>query len=902
MRRLWLRFANLFRGRHAEREMSREIEAHLALLREDFERRGMSSEEAGRAARRAFIAHAGGGIEQAKELHREARSFLWMEQGLKDLAYGWANLRRNPGFTVTAVIALALGIGVNATIFGIYNAVALKPLPVADPSRVVRIKRWFAERPPGNVQYDFAYAEYQYLCDHSSVFSAVVAADPEITAKVEIEGSVVRAIGYAVSANYFSDLGVRPQIGRGFLPDEDRVPGASPVVVLDYRFWQREFDGAASVLGRSIKLNGMDYTIVGVTPREFTGTESLPFASDFYAPLSMMDQLDPTFGPASDGGWRQQWRDSSDHPGLELLARLKPGISRASAQTETDLLLRRYLAGYQETDRTTSVTLDRTAYLGYTVDSYPQAAAFLAVVGLVLLVACANVANMQLARGIARQREFGIRLALGASRGRLIRQLLAESLLLGLLGAAGGALLSLWAGRLLWVSLSGLFQGFHVRMIELDLTPDAHVLVYALSLCLLAAVLSGLAPALQSTQTAPGTFIKAGSGTRRSRLRDVLVGIQVTVSVVLVVFGFAMAGALLNSRSSELGFDARDTYSLVYGGGQKTQALWERLETLPELSSVAIGAQSGASIGAIPLNGRAMLPMLVGKRNAKVLATHASDRYLETLGVRMLLGRSFTRQEARQKAPVAVISASTGRHFWPGEDPLGKHFSLDLDNNNKLTDFEVVGVAGDARFANVTEADESHVYLPLADGHAGGIVFRIRGDRGRALAAVRSAAGSVDRSLLPSLDMVSLEEGFVALQRGLYRVATSMAGVMTLLSLALAGVGIYGVMAFLVSQQTREIGIRVALGARSRLIVKNILRQGLRPVLIGMAIGFALGAAANVIERATEPFPDTLARTIFGDWSIYGGLAMMLGIAVLASVIPARRALRVDPAVTLRHE
>jgi len=375
----------------------------------------------------------------------------------------------------------------------------------------------------------------------------------------------------------------------------------------------------------------------------------------------------------------------------------------------------------------------------------------------------------------------------------------------------------------------------------------------------------------------------------------VLVGIQVTVSVVLLVFGFAMAGQVAESRVSDLGFEARDTYSMLYSGRDQTQAIWDQLETLPEIGAVAIGAQSGASSGATPLNGSAMAPMAVGGRRAKTLVTHGSDRYLETMGVRMVRGRSFTRQEARGKAPAAVISESTARHFWPGADPLGRHFSLDLNDDNKLTDFEVVGVAGDARFANITAVDQSHVYVPLADAHAGGIVFRIRGDRGRALAAARSAVERVDPSLLPGLDMVSLEEGSVAMQRGFNRVSASMAGIMTLLSLTLAGVGIYGVMAFLVSQQTREIGIRVALGATAPRIVRNILMQGLRPVLVGLATGLALGVAANVIARASEPFPDTLARTIFGDWSIYGGLAIMLAIA-------AMRALRVDPAVALRHE
>ena len=306
--------------------------------------------------------------------------------------------------------------------------------------------------------------------------------------------------------------------------------------------------------------------------------------------------------------------------------------------------------------------------------------------------------------------------------------------------------------------------------------------------------------------------------------------------------------------------------------------------------------------GSVPLNVTHTLPITAGTLNAEAVATDGSDGYLETLGMRLLRGRSFTREEAKQAAHVAVISESTGGHLWPREDPLGKHFGLDLKSQNKFTDFEVIGVANDARFADITEIDELHVYLPsLETPEGGGLLIRIRGDRGRALAAVRSAVQSFDPGWLPGMDMFGLEDSVVAFWRGLVRVEALFAWVIAMASLAMAGVGIYGVMAFLVSQRTREIGIRVALGATSRLIIKTILVQGLRPVLAGLAIGFGLGAAVNVMERARDPFPDPLARTIFGDWSIYGGLALMLAIAVLASVIPARRALRVDPAVALRH-
>jgi predicted permease len=886
MRRLFLRFTNLFRRGRAEREMSREIEAHLALLQEEFERQGMSVEEANLAARRAY-----GGVEQTKELHREARSFLWVEQFFKDLRYGWSNLRRSPGFTLTAAIALTLGIGVNATVFGLYDAVAMKQLPVADPSHVVRVKRWFADRPAED---HFAFPEYEYLRDYSTALSAVIAEKSQITVLAEVGSAQQRVSGYAVSANYFSDLGVKLRLGRGFLPDEDRVPNANPVIVLDYRFWQSQFSSALDVIGRTLKLNGLEYTIVGVAPREFTGTDAFPVATAFWAPLSMVGRL-TTFSP--------DWRKSTSEKKLQLLVRLKEGVSMPQAQAETTLRLRQYLAGLPEPVRNTGVILRRASFLD--VADSPEFAglgwALLIVVCLVLLVACANVANMLLARGAGRQREIGIRLALGASRGRIIPQLLVESALLSILGASAGVLVSLWSGKLLWTAWMGIFQGFHVQFADPDLAPDARVLLYGLALWLLVTLLSGLLPALQSTLPNLTAAIKSdqfvfGRKFGRSRLRGLFIGTQVAVSVLLLVVVFGLTSGVLDSRSSDPGFETRNTYVLILEGGRaENQRLRDRLQSLPELSAAAIGS--------VPLNtAQPPPPMQAGGLNRPALTTYASDRYFETLGIRLLQGRGFTRQEAEKQAPVAVISKSTAGHFWPGDNPLGKRFSLDLNSQSKFTAFEVVGIAADARFADLTEVDALHVYLPSAEGPNTGILFRVRANRGQSLAAARSAVQSVDPSLLPGLDMISLEDGFVSTQRRLLGVMASLAGVATLLSLILAGVGIYGVLAFLVARRTKEIGIRVALGARSRALLWAIVIQGLRPVLAGMAIGFVLGAGVNVVDRATDPFPAPLYQSVFGDPSIYEGLALMLVIAVLACVIPTRRALRVDPAVALRYE
>lgn len=910
MRRFFARLASLFRGRSAERELAREIKAHLALLEDDFERRGLSQEEAALAARRAY-----GGVEQAKELHREARSFVWIEHLCKDVRYGWGNLLRNPGFTLVAVIALALGIGVNATFFGIYNAVALKQLPLADPSRVMRVKRWFGHNEYA-YRYNFAYPEYVFLRDHSSVFSGLTAASPAISVLASTAAAPEHLKGYAVSANYFADLGVSALIGRTFLPEEDRLPGANTVVVLSFRFWRQRFSGDPSAIGHTIKLNGLAYTIVGVAPREFTGTDAvIPTESAFWAPLSMIDQLDPEFGPASDpasnGAWRERWRDTT-HPGFQLLARLKKDVAPAQAQAETDLLMHRYLSAYREAQPTTAITLQRTSYFGSAGEFWLHvlAAAVLAIVSLVLLVACANVANMLLARGVARQREVAIRLALGASRGRVIQQLLTESVLLSLLGGAAGVILSAWAGRLLWTALITLVPNFR-EFRELDVSLDAHVFVYGLALSMFTGIFFGLAPALQSTRVdlvaainQEGSLLGGVAG--RSRLRGLLLGGQVAVSVLLLASSGALMSGLVSSfvKARDLGFETHDAYLVLgsYGNDRAKaiatkQRLRERLETLPELRRVAMGLA--------PLRGTLQFPMAAGKWHGEPSVSFASDAYFETLGIRLLGGRSFTRQEADRGAAVAVISRSTARQVWPNEDPLGKRFSVQL--MDKDTDYEVVGIAKDVRSVSITQLDPLHVYLPtntsLGPGSLSGyLLFRIRGNRDKALKEVQSAAESIDPSLLSSLDLVSLEEGPVALQRGFFRVLAAFAGVLTLLSLTLAGVGVYGVMAFLVSQRTREIGIRMALGATSRLVIKSVVIQGLRPVFVGTLVGFVGSAWISKLALASETtrVVGIYSRT-FGYPVLCGELALVFAIALFASIVPARRASRVAPMVALRH-
>ena len=886
--------------------MNREIESHLALLQEDFERHGIAPAEAALAARRAY-----GGVEQSRELHRDARSFLWIEELARDVRYGWQNLLRNPGFTLVAVVALALGIGVNAAIFGFFNAIAFKQLPLADSGRMVRLKRWYEKQRGG--QFYFTEAEYRYLREHSTAFAALAASDigddgDGISALATAPARAVREQlpgGHAVSANYFAALEVRPRLGRTFLPDEDRAPGANAVVVLDYRLWQRSFHGDPRVIGQMLRLNGVAYTIIGVAPRNFSGTDMSIIQSDFWVPLSMAAQIDPIRSSRGANG-------QAAPPVVFLLGRLKNGVSRQHAQAEAALLIRRYAAAGREPIRTVGMTLQDVSYFNYDdlMGFRSIAAAVAALVALVLLVACANVANMLLARGAARQREIAVRLALGAGRGRVIRQLLTESVLLACLAGAAAIPLSAWAGKAIYMALIGVLRGFHFNFVEVDVGPDAHVFAYGLAVSLVAGVLFGLAPALRFTRLDLSAAMKDegwlfGARLSHSRLRGLLLGSQVAVSVLLLMTSAVFMAEVRQAQVTDLGYDTRHTYMVMTTDTGRTPA------TIPRpwrpgrcAKSCAPCRRSPARLLATsrwpatrfpqscpPVSGSRLRwpttrPMATSKPWAYVCSAGAISLPRKRLAARRW--RSSARPPQSSSGPARTRSASASR---------SRSRPIPLRTPPEL---EVIGVANDIRDGRIDETDSAHVHLPT-DGspgtYDGGLLFRIRGDREKALSAVQSAVEAVDRNLLPGLNLINIGEGPVAMYRNLFRVLAAFSVALTLLALTLAAVGIYGVMAFLVSQQTREIGLRMALGATSPALIRKISLQGLRPVLLGIAIGFP---AASVLEMAIDS--SAMRDSLFLDPTAYALLAAVPAIAAAASVIPARRAMRVEPAEALRHE
>ena len=903
--RHWRRFLakvrSLGRRESLERDLDREVNAHLALLADDFERRGMAPAEARRAARTAL-----GGMDQTKEIARDARSLVWLEQCLQDLRHAWRSLLHNPGFTLVAALTLALGIGVNATMFTAYNAVALKPLPVADPGKVARLERWLRSGGLGDIQYAFSYPEYVYCREHNDVFAGLVAASWPIRVAAEIEGSAENWQGELVSSNYFADLGIGARIGRVITPDEGSP--APPAIVLSDPFWRRRFNGDPGIVGRTLVISGTPFTIGGVAPEEFTGTSVGLQVPDFWAPLTAQKQLNPAL----------DWLHDPKLMRLQILARLKPAVAWPRAQAEIDALVRQFGTTFPAADPTKAVTLQHTSFLGNTEDPRFQAgvAAAMLIVGLVLMAACANIANMLLARGAARQQEIAIRLALGASRRRVVRHLLAESLLLSLMGGALGLLFSAWASRGLWVLLQQTFAGpiASSLVIRLNLNPDIRVFAYTVALSLGAAAFFGLAPALRSSRADLAAPIKGegslfGARLSRRRMRAVLVAGQVAVSTLFLISAGLLARGMMRSLGTGPGFETRRVFLLSANFGSTPakaaamqRRILERLRTLPEVRDAALGT--------MPLLGTWTPPIVVEAPHTtlrgRTLAGYASADYLDTLGIPLVRGRMFTRPETERGDAVAVISESAARSFWPSQDPLGKTFQLDLNFRGDLTQFEVVGVAANVRSANLTRIDPARVYLPTkaSEFYPNPMLVRARGDTGTAEAAVRRVVADLDHTIAPSIFMATLEDGPLRIQRSMAQLLATLGALLASLAMALAAVGIYGVMAFVVSQRIREIGVRMALGATSREVLGAVVGRGLRPVLVGIGIGVMAAGAFTFAVHTTLVSPESVdlfyGLPFYDPPTFLAASLFLVAVAAAASLFPARRALRVDPVAALR--
>lgn len=811
---------------------------------------------------------------------------------LQDIRYGLRMLARNPGFTTVAVLAIALGIGVNAGIFSVLNGAALRMLPVPGAEQVVSVDQIFHGDVTRNTHGEetlFSWSEYQDYQANNHVFSGLLAYEPFLSATLA-GGRARQLYGQMTSCNYFDVLGVHPAEGRGFVQSDCAAPGAGAVAVLSNELWQTTFGAEASLIGKRVILNRTAFTVIGIAPPGFGGTEPIP--SSFWVPITMQAALEPDRNFLGDAN--VSW--------LALLGRVKPSVSMGQVKADLGVIAARI--DQQHPGRATTLAIRRASFLGRPEEHnfvMGAAAVILVGFGLVLLIACANVANLMLARATARQKEIAVRLSVGASRWRLIRQLLTESVLLALTGGALGSVLAFWSFQAISsFVIAHLPPG--VPPLAFNLTPDARVLGYALMLTLITGVVFGLAPALQASRADLNTALKgvdAGIGGHASGglLRHSLVAAQVAVCMILLIAAGLLLRGLYFAQMVDPGF-AMNGITVVsldlhaQGFKDETAATFEH--RLKRKVAALPGVDGVAETGVTPLsdNHRARGYSIPGKADEYTVEDNAiSQGYFSMLGIPIVRGRDFTEAEVQAGANVAIVTETTARKFWPGEDPIGK-----ILRENGKTDLQVIGVAKDAQVSHLGETARLYIYLPAGPKEQSRLSLMIHGGGGFAAVAagVREAASSLDPDVV--VDVTRLEDN-LELWRTPSRIVAGLAGSMGTLALLLASIGIYGVVSYAVSRRTREIGIRMTLGADGRDVMRLMLRQSMRPVLIGGAIGIAGCAGVSWV----------LSRMLFGI-SARDPIAFLfvplflLGIALLASYVPARRATNINPVVALRHE
>jgi len=836
-----------------------------------------------------------------------------MQNLWQDLRFGLRMLAKSPGYTAIAVITLALGIGANTAIFSLMNQILLQRLPVKNPEELVILR---APGPvTGRVSSDgdstesFSYPMYKGLQDTNKVFSGILARST-FSASVASHGQTDRATGELVSGNYFDVLGVQPAVGRVFTQDDDRVPGAQPVVVLSNSYWKRHFGGDPSVLNKVLLINNVEMTVVGVSQTGFFGVQ-VGQTPDFFVPLMMTSQM--TLNGSSLDGWNDYW--------MKVLARRKPGISEKQAQAGInaayqpllEVQLPQIKSGWNEEKR--KRFLDKKILLssgarGRTVlqrDAGGQIITLFVMVALVLLIACTNVANLLLARGASRQREFAIRTAMGASRGRMIRQLLAESLLCAFGGGAMGLLLGTWLMRILTpivVSNTGI-HGLTERL-------DPGVLAFAIAATLFSGVFFGLIPAWRVTKMGVSDVIKDQGSTSSASVshvgfRKFLVAGQVAFTMLLLAGAGLFVRSLWNLQKQDLGLKPDNVI---------TFSIEPPLNGYDTPHSIALIDQLRARIAALPgvrSVGTGDVPTLTGDSNGSNITAEGgpqlaeelqdvnydsvSPSYFSTLGVPLLSGREFTEADGATAPKVAVASESMVKRFFPGRNPLGLHFAFGGGQKVK-PDIEIVGVVKDVKQAHVNGAVQPYVYIPYAQRpELRAMTFYVRSTQDPLLlgTALQGEVRQMDANLpvydLKTMERVVDEDLFSA--RMVAVLSASFAGLAGLL----AALGIYGVLAYVVVQRTREIGIRMALGAVAGHVRLMILREVGLMVLIGVAVGLP---AAYGLARLSESL---LFGVHASDPAVYAvGLGLIGFIALAACSIPARRATRVDPLVALRYE
>ena len=910
----------LFHKQRRSRELESELRAYLDAATEDNMRRGMSFGEARRAAQVEL-----GSVDAVKE---EVLSGGWesaLESLWQDIRYAGRQLRRSYGFSAVAILALALGIGANTAIFTLVQAVMLKQLPISHPERLYRIgegERYCCEW--GGLQDSwgtFDYAFYKHLRDSSPVMDGVAAFSgntPSFTVRRSGSAAPAQTMdGEYVSGNYFTTLGLDASACRLLAPADDR-PGPAAVAVISYRTWQQRFAGDPSVMGSLLVINNIPISLIGVAPRGFEGARFTSSPPEFWMPLSQ----EPTFA----GQAQNSLLYSSGMAWLYLIGRLKPQVTPMQAASQLSADLRHWLLaqGRGEGDDRNKIgrqhirlTAGGTGVSSMRSDSEWGLILLSCASGVLLLIACANLANLLLARSASRRHQTALRLALGATRSRLIRAALTESVLLSLLGGAVGVLLAFTGTKAILLIV---FRG--ASYIPVSASPSLPVLGFALALSLLTGVAFGLAPAFIGSRREPSEGLRTGSRTissHSSRPQKMLVVTQAALSVLLLAIGGLVTENLRNLERADLGFATRGRLLATVSFGaagykpQQLPALYEqlqaRLEEIPGVRSAAFSLNSPQALCCVNLN------VSIGGRadawieNVNVIFDRISPHYFATLGVRMLQGRAFDERDTQASRHVAVVDRSFARRFFPNQDPVGRHFGLSLPGHGY--DYEIIGVVENAKFRNPASEQSPAFFLPYSQSteyaesgyrrletgtlYAQTIQVSVAGIPETYESALRHALAEIN----PNLSVVSVKSyrEHVAIQYNRERLVARLTALFSLLALLLASVGLYGVTAFNVARRTNEIGIRMALGAHRSDVLGIVLSGAFTQVGAGLCIGLTL---AMLCGRY-------LAHQLYGvsrfDAPLLGGATVVLAVsALLATILPAWRAASIDPVEGLRSE
>lgn len=924
----WIsRLRRLIQRETFEKDLHDEIEFHLSMREEMNLHEGMSLAEARRNARLRF-----GNPLLWKERVSEIDLMILPQTIFQDVRYAARTLRKNFGFTTVAILALAIGIGVNTAVFTLYKALVARSLDARDAGSMVNLSLILHS---GDLDPAFSYPDYVTYRDHLHSFTGLIAqgmdkltlSDAGGASNGRDAGEVTLlsklgllptsasasefAVTFFVSENYFSVLGVAPLRGRSFDSMTDSELKVSPSVMISENYWQKRFAGDPSILGKAVRLNGTAFTIIGVTPHDFTGTS--PTTPDFWFPLSLVPVLHP----------EDNWLRDRENRCCRLFARLASGVSIGQAQAEMAILTD-YLRGmhdpHSELSKPSTVQIWPGSPFGRTVDNGLKFAIVLimAAVGMVLVVACANVASLQLARAASRQNELRIRLALGASRRRIIRQLLTESSLLAVV-AGFFALLFTWALLKVLVTIAAGAIPAEYGSLVLHVTPDLEIFMYVFAISILAGILFGLAPALESSRNALETSVTAERESlpiRSRRLRNAFIATQVALSLVLMIAGSMLIRSAVHVLTMETGYEDKKVIDLDLQFPEKPQYsvdrkvmvirdLRARLAALSDVISISTGRPpdgGGMRTSAVSLDDEEP-----SEQNTKAYLyyTYVQATYFQTLGIPLLFGRGFQSQTAVPE-PSVILSEAAANRLWPGEDPIGRTIRMSTKGqfhakNEPLPDgysYRVIGIVRNVRGVQLDGGDSRQIYLPLPEERLADypLLVRIRSDAPTFMNAVGSMISSVDPNLVANSstldEMLRRTPPFIV--SGLAAVFASTVG---LLGLALALVGIYGTVSYIAVLRTREVGIRLALGAKKSDVLKMMLRESIRPVVGGLVIGVFLALGVSHLLRGILYGLNTVDSITFGGMSL-----SFFAISMFASYLPSRRAMRVDPIVALRYE